>query len=504
MNTQPVLDVQNLTKIYPGVIALDNVHIQIKPGEVHALIGENGAGKSTLIKCITGAVAPTSGEISFCGQRLDRITPQSAIELGISAIYQEFNLVPYLSVAENIMIGRYPNRLHIVNDKKMRQAAQAIIEELGVPIDIDTAVQELSVGYQQLVEIAKAVSRDAKMLIMDEPSAALTNNELHYLFEIIKRLRKKGISILYISHRLEEIFEICDRVTVFRDGKYIDTVNIEQTDQQTLIRLMVNRELTNIYPHQVLPKGKMALEVKGLCTPMLRDISFSVREGEILGFSGLVGSGRTEIMRAIFGADRMDAGELTLYGKPYKPSTPRKAIMQGIGLITEDRKQQGLVLDLSIRENVVLANLKGIANSLGITNPAAIDRATQELCEKLQVKAPSSKQLVRNLSGGNQQKVVLAKWLFSHCAIIIFDEPTRGIDVGAKHEIYMLMDELVRQGKAIIMISSEMPEMLGMADRIIVMHEGKMMAELDAKEATQERILTLASGIKECEGATER
>lgn len=492
MAKEPILEINGLSKKYPGVIALNKINFEINRGEVHALVGENGAGKSTLIKCITGAEVPTEGLITFDGNQYKHINPSLAIKYGISAIYQEFNLVPYQTVAENIMIGRYPNKFSIINDKEMKKEAKRIMDELGVPIDIDAKVQTLTVGYQQLVEIAKAVSRNAKLIIMDEPSAALTNNELKYLFKIINQLKQKGISILYISHRLEEIFEICDRVTVFRDGQFIITKDIKDTNKDDLIKLMVNRELSSTYPHTALKRGKKSLSVKHLNTSLLNDISFDAYEGEILGFSGLVGSGRTEIMRAIFGADKIDSGEIYLYDKKYVPSSPAKAIKNKIGYISEDRKKDGLCLHLSIKENTVMADYSAVSK-IGVINDSKIAKATKEECEKMRVKTPSYEQLAKNLSGGNQQKVVLAKWLFANCDIIIFDEPTRGIDVGAKQEIYTLMHELVEQGKTLIMVSSEMPEMLGMADRIIVMHEGSKKVELSHDEANQELLMKYAS-----------
>lgn len=492
MASEPILEIKDLSKKYPGVIALNKINFEINRGEVHALVGENGAGKSTLIKCITGAEIPTEGLITFDGNQYKHINPSLAIKYGISAIYQEFNLVPYQTVAENIMIGRYPNKMRIINDKQMNKEAKKIMDELGVPIDINVKVGTLTVGYQQLVEIAKAVSRNAKLIIMDEPSAALTNNELKYLFQIIEQLKQKGISVLYISHRLEEIFEICDRVTVFRDGQYICTKNIADTNKDDLIKLMVNRELSNTYPHTPLARGKKSLSVRNLNTSLLNDISFDAYEGEILGFSGLVGSGRTEIMRAIFGADKIDSGEIYLYDKKYVPSSPKKAIKNRIGYISEDRKKDGLCLHLSIKENTVMADYNAVSK-FGVINDSKIAKATKLECEKMRVKTPSYEQLAKNLSGGNQQKVVLAKWLFANCDIIIFDEPTRGIDVGAKQEIYALMHELVEQGKTLIMVSSEMPEMLGMADRIIVMHEGSKMVELSHSEANQELLMKYAS-----------
>lgn len=490
----PILSVNEMSKIYPGVIALDKVDFEIRKGEVHALVGENGAGKSTLIKCITGAERPTEGTIIFDNKKYSHISPQQAIQYGISTIYQEFNLTPLQTVAENIMIGRYPSKYGIINDKKMEAEASRILSELGVPIDVRTKVGTLTIGYQQLVEIAKAVSRNAKLIIMDEPSAALTNNELKYLFQIIVQLKNKGISILYISHRLEEIFQICDRVTVFRDGHKIDTLDVANTNKEDLIKLMVNRELSNTYPHTELPRGNKSLSVSNLNTSLLHDISFDAYEGEILGFSGLVGSGRTEIMRAIFGADKIESGRFLLYGEKYIPTSPKNAIRHKIGYISEDRKKDGLCLHLSIEKNVVMANY-GAVSKLGVMNDKKMLDATTLECEKLNVKTPSYNQLAKNLSGGNQQKVVLAKWLFANCNIIIFDEPTRGIDVGAKQEIYELMQELVEQNKTVIMVSSEMPEMLGMADRIIVMHEGRIIKEVNHKEATQELLMKYASNI---------
>ena len=492
MEKETILQVKDLSKIYPGVIALNKISMEVYKGEVHALVGENGAGKSTLIKCITGAEKASEGSIIFDGKEYSHIDPNVAIQYGISAIYQEFNLVPYQTVAENVMIGRYPSKMAIINDRMMKEEAAAIMKELGVPIDVDRKVGSLTVGYQQLVEIAKAVSRNAKLIIMDEPSAALTNNELKYLFQIINQLKEKGISILYISHRLEEIFEICDRVTVFRDGQFIKTMDIASTDKEELIRLMVNRELSNEYPHHALERGRRSLSVRNLNTPQVHDVSFDAYEKEILGFSGLVGSGRTEIMRAIFGADKIDSGEIYLYDKRYIPESPKKAIKNRIGYISEDRKKDGLCLHLSIKENTVMADY-GKVSHLGILNDKAIAEGTEQECQKMRVKTPSYDQLAKNLSGGNQQKGVLTKWLFADCDIIIFDEPTRGIDVGAKQEIYALMHELVEAGKTIIMVSSEMPEMLGMADRIIVMHEGHKMVELSHEEADQEKLMRYAS-----------
>ena len=481
-----ILCLNGITKKYPGVIALQNVSLSFDEGEVHAIAGENGAGKSTFIKIITGAIQATSGTIQFEGQEIKNNTPDKSLALGIAAIYQEFNLFPALSVAENIFHGRYP-RKHGMIDK--------ILESLGLDIKSDILVKNLSVGYQQLVEIAKAVSRDTKLLIMDEPSAPLTENEVHHLFKIVDNLKKRKVTILYISHRMEEIFTICDRVSVFRDGQYIQTMKVCDTNVDELIRIMVNRELGNQYPSKNYKKGKKVLEIKNFNTSILKNVSLEAYEGEILGLAGLVGAGRTETVRALFGADKLISGEIYLHGKKVKISSPRDAIKYGIGLIPEDRKKQGVLLGLSIRHNISFANLNEIKKNNIISMSKDI-KASKKYIEALEIKTPSEEQLAGLLSGGNQQKVVLAKWLFRNSDILIFDEPTRGIDVGAKQEIYKLMIELVAQGKVIIMISSDMPELIGMSDRIIVMHKGEIKGSLTRNDFSQETILSLASGIK--------
>ncbi len=398
-----------------------------------------------------------------------------------------------MTVAENIFIGRFPSKNGLVDTKKMFTDAEEILKRLGIAIDPRQKVERLTVGYQQIVEIAKSVSRNARVLIMDEPSAPLTNNELKYLFDTIALLRSQGVAIVYISHRLEEIFAICDRVTVFRDGQFIKTLDIGATNKEELIALMVNRKLDDSFPKHSCRPGPEVLEVRNLSTAKLRDISFSARSGEILGLAGLVGAGRTEIARAVFGADPKDSGAIRIEGAEVRIESPIDAIERGIGLIPEDRKQHGALLHLSVKDNTTYTHLKKMF-PLGVIDAGKERLAAEDYVAKLKTKTPSVDQLVRNLSGGNQQKVVLSKWLLTECKVLFFDEPTRGIDVGAKYEIYQLMNALVEQGIAVVMISSEMPELLGMSDRIIVLHEGRISGELSRAEATQERVLALASG----------
>ena len=487
-----ILELKEITKVYPGVVALDDVSIEFKKGEVHAIVGENGAGKSTLIKIITGAIEPTEGTVVFNGHEFKKLNPISAIEMGIGAVYQEFNLIPYLSVAENIFYGREIKKGLFYDMKAMCEETDKIMKSLGITIDPRTRIMDLTVAYQQIVELAKSVSRDVKILILDEPSAALTNTEIEAMFKIIASLKEKGVTIIYISHRLEEIFQISDRVTVMRDSKHIITMDTKDTDRQCLISLMVGRELMDVYPCKVGNNGDVVLEAKGLNTSYIHNINFKLSKGEILGFAGLIGAGRTEVARAIFGADKLVSGEIILNGKEVKIKSPRSGIMHGIGLIPEDRKAQGVLLKMSIKNNMTLSNIETVSK-FGYINTKKEGIRISRLRDNLRIKAPSLEQLVQNLSGGNQQKVVLAKWLATNCDILIFDEPTRGIDIGAKQEIYKLMRDLVQSGKSIIMISSEMTELLGMSDRIIVMHEGDIVGEINRCEATQEIILDMAS-----------
>jgi ribose transport system ATP-binding protein len=437
-----------------------------------------------------------SGEVVLQGKRVLIDSPQKAMLHGIAIIYQEFNLVPYLNAAENIFLGREP-RARIpgfVDFGTMYREAQEIIDKLGVRLNVRTAVNRLSVAQQQMVEIAKATSQNAKIIVMDEPSATLTEHELQSLFALMRQLRDDGHSIVYISHRMEEVFEICDRVTIMRDGHWIATKPVSDLTREEVIRLMVGRELKQMIPKEPAELGEPALKVKGFHRKNeLHDINFEVRKGEVLGIAGLVGAGRTELARAIFGADPIDSGTIELFGKPVRIKSPQDAIRLGIGLVTEDRKQQGLILGMAVRENITLANL-GAVSVFSFIRAGREREVARKYVGDLTVKTPTIEQTVQNLSGGNQQKVVLAKWLFTDSKVLIFDEPTRGIDVGAKTEIYQLMNALAARGAAIIMISSELPEVLGMSDRILVMHEGRIAGELLREEATQEKIMHLATG----------
>jgi ribose transport system ATP-binding protein len=487
---------RNVTKRFPGVLALSNVQFSLRPGEVHCLVGENGAGKSTLMKILAGAQPMDSGEIILSEEPVAIHSPHHAQQLGISMIYQEFNLSPYLSVAENIFLGREPRLggTPFINWKKMYADAREVLGRIRVDLDVRKPVNECSVAQQQMVEIGKAISFNSKIIVMDEPSATLTEHELRALFDLIRTLRRQGIGLIYISHRLEEIFEIGDRVTVMRDGEYVGTNGVCDVTRDDIIRMMVGRELKDEFPKETFERGAERLRVEGLTRHgAFSNVSFATHCGEIVALTGLVGAGRTEVARAIFGADRIDGGQIHLDGKPVAVRSPQDAIRQGIGLLTEDRKGQGLVLGMTLRENTTLANLRSLVKFLFV-NRREERSVTERFVRELQIKTPSIEQVVQNLSGGNQQKVVLAKWLFTESKFLIFDEPTRGIDVGAKVEIYKLMNELVRKGVSILMISSELPEVLGMCDRILVMHEGRLAGELLRKDATQERIMQLATG----------
>ena len=491
-----VLEMQHIVKRFPGVLAVDHGQLNLRPGEVHCLVGENGAGKSTLMKILAGAIPMDSGEIRLSGEPVTITSPHQAQQLGISMIYQEFNLSPFLSVAENIFLGREPRlgNSPFINWSKMYADARELLGRVRTNLDVRKPVNECSVAQQQIVEIAKALSFSSKVIVMDEPSATLTDHELKALFDLIRGLKEDGIGMIYISHRLEEIFEIGDRVTVMRDGQYIDTNDVTDVRREDIIHMMVGRELKDEFPKEHFDRGDEVLRVEGLAIEgLFRDVSFSLHKGEIMGLTGLVGAGRTEVARAIFGADKLQAGQIFLEGVPITVTSPQDAIRQGIGLLTEDRKNQGLVLGMTVRENTTLANLKELVKFLFVDHGRE-RQVTLQYVDDLRIKTPTIEQTVQNLSGGNQQKVVLAKWLFTGCKVLIFDEPTRGIDVGAKVEIYKLMNELVRKGVCILMISSELPEVLGMCDRILVMHEGRLAGELPRAEADQERIMRLATG----------
>ena len=450
------------------------------------------SGKSTLIKSITGCIEPTHGEIRYDGNTVRKFSPVEAIKQGIGAVYQEFNLVPWLTVAENIFYGREIKKRVFIDRTAMNKESAEIMASLGIHINPGTRVKDLTIAYQQIVEIAKSVSRDVKLLILDEPSAPLTEPEIESMFAIINKLRQQGVTILYISHRLEEIFRISDRVTVMRDGEFITTMQTNQTNREELIRNMVSRELNKDYPSAKNRFNETVLEVENLSNSYIHQVSFKLFKGEILGLGGLVGAGRTETARAIFGADAITGGTIRLNGHVIRVKSPEHAVQHGIGLIPEDRKRQGALLGLSIRDNITFSSLRTSAR-FGWIDQKAARNLVGKLMGDLQIKAPSENQLVKNLSGGNQQKVVLAKWLATKCSLLIFDEPTRGIDVGAKQEIYKLMRQLTNAGMSIIMISSELPELIGMSDRIVVMHEGFVTGEVSKAEATQEIILDLAS-----------
>ena len=489
----PVLEMLGIRKSFPPVRVLDDVSLTVLPGQVHALMGENGAGKSTLMKILAGAFPADAGEMRLDGRPITVSSPQQAIDLGISIIYQELNLVPHLSVAENVFLGRFPRRLPgWVDAAKMRRDAQALMDDLGMPLDVRTLVGTLSVAQRQMVEIAKATSRKSRIIAMDEPSATLTDHELENLWRLIGRLKAQGIGIVYISHRMDEVFQIADAVTVLRDGRAVGTSPIDGISRDEVLRLMVGRDLDETYPKEHAPVGAPVLEVRGLSRRgVLEDISFTVNAGEVVALAGLVGAGRTEIARCLFGADRPTAGQILVSGKPYAPKSPGAAIKAGIGFVTEDRKEQGVVLPMTVRENTSLASLGTFARG-GFVRAGAERAAAQASVERLRVRTPSTEQRVGNLSGGNQQKVVLAKWLQTPLKLLILDEPTRGIDVGAKREIYGIMNELARQGVAILMISSELPEVLGMADRIVVIRDGRVAGELGRAEATSESVGRLA------------
>ncbi|HWO96554.1 MAG TPA: sugar ABC transporter ATP-binding protein [Bacillus sp. (in: firmicutes)] len=490
-----LLEMKNIHKEFPGVKALDDVKLNIKAGEVHILLGENGAGKSTLMKVLAGVYQADKGTIHLEGKQVDIKNTKDAQKHGIGIIFQEFNLIPHLSVAENIFFGRVPRLLSsIVNRKKLFEDTARILNELQLDISPKTLVKDLGVAEQQMVEIAKALSINSKILIMDEPTAALTEQEIDKLFERIHDLKKKGVGIIYISHRLEEFARIADRVTVMRDGRYVTTVDFGQSSIDELIGLMVGRSLEDKFPKDTtIKKGSEILKIDNLSTKdKLKNVSFSLRAGEVLGISGLMGAGRTELARAIFGADPILEGQIYIDGEKVKINSPREAIEKGISYLSEDRKKNGVALNLSVRENMTMANLKAVSKG-GVINQKEEANKAEEFIKSLNIKTPSMEQKVKFLSGGNQQKVIIAKWLHTKTKIFIFDEPTRGIDVGAKIEVYQLINKLAREGNAVMMISSEMPEVLGLSDRILVMNEGKCTAILDRKEATQEKVMYFAT-----------
>ena len=491
------LEMRGIVKRFPGVVALNHVDLDVQKGEIHALLGENGAGKSTLMKVLAGAYQRDEGVILIGGQNVEVSSPSHAQQLGISIIYQELNLIPQLSAAENIFLGRLKtNRSGKVDWPGMYREAQRMLDKLEVSVDARTPVRELGIAQMQMVEVAKALSLQSKILIMDEPTAPLTGRETEMLFSVMRRLKDEGVAIIYISHHLEEVLEVADRATILRDGANVTVVDVEKITIDELIRYMVGRELKEKFPKIHVPVGEEVLRVEHLSAgKRVKDVNLSVRAGEILGIAGLVGAGRTETARAIFGMDPVQSGQVFVQGKPVSIKRPLDAIRAGIGFATEDRKSEGLVLTMNVGENITLASLDQFGSEWHM-NLGAEKKSVLDYIAKLNIKTPSVLQKARNLSGGNQQKVVLAKWLMSRSRAFLFDEPTRGIDVGAKIEVYNIINELIRQGAAVVLISSEMPEILGMCDRIAVMHQGSVTATLDRGEVdvTQEMLLYYATG----------
>ena len=494
---QPIVRIRGLCKSFAGVRALDNAQFDLLPGEVHALMGENGAGKSTLMKVLAGVYPRDAGEIVFDGRPVDIDSPRAALALGIGIIHQELNLMNHLSAAQNIFIGREPRKgLGLfVDEAAMRRDAQAVFERINLRLDPDTPVGELTVARQQMVEIAKALSFDSRVLIMDEPTAALNDQEVSDRFHVGRQLKAEGVAIVYISHRLDELRRIADRVTVMRDGQYIATLPMASTPMETLIAMMVGRQLAQMQTDLPDTSGNpVVLEARGISRgSAVRDASFVLRRGEILGFAGLMGAGRTELARAVFGADPIDAGEIHMDGRKVSIRSPGDAVAHGIGYLSEDRKQLGLAVGMDVESNIALASMRRFLSLGFFVDRAALEAAGERYVRELQIKTPSVRQQVRLLSGGNQQKIVVAKWLLRDCGVLFFDEPTRGIDVGAKAEIYRLLHALAAQGKAIVIISSELPEILRMCHRVLVMCEGRITGELAAHEATQEKIMHLAT-----------
>ncbi len=496
MNDNYILKMVGISKEFPGVQALNKVDFDLKKGEVHALVGENGAGKSTLIKVLAGVYRADEGEIWLRDQRITAHGTKAMMDYGISVIYQELNLVPYLSIAENIFLGREPikSRAKLIDWKAMHAKVNEILQPFKIELDPKTRVYTLGVAYRQIVEIAKALSLDSEVIVMDEPTATLTGHETERLFEIIRTLKAKGVSVIYISHRLEEIFKVADRVTVLRDGERIITGDLKDLQIGEIIKYMVGREVAEKYPKEELSIGDELLRVENISKEgVCKGISFHVRRGEILGIAGLVGAGRTEMIQLLFGYQNRDSGKITIRGKELSIKKPWDAVREGMGLIPEERKNQGLVLCLSVFDNISLPILDRFSVS-GFLKGKILRGIVDDIIQKIDIRTPTMKQLVKNLSGGNQQKVVLAKWFSRDCDIYIFDEPTRGIDVGAKIEIYRLMENLAKNGAGIIMISSELPEVLNMSDRILVMYEGQIVKEFEKGEATQEDILSYAIG----------
>ena len=493
-----IVELKHITKRFPGVVAMKDMNLQIRPGEIHGLIGENGAGKSTLIKVLTGVHKPEEGEIYVNGVKQVFRQPNDAKQAGIACVYQELNIVELISVTDNIFINQTIKKKNsfFLDNAMMKQKAQELMTSLGQDIDVQKPCGTYGMGIQQMVEIAKALLTNARLIIMDEPTSSLGEKEVEQLMKTVRSLKEQGIAVLFVSHKLEELFELCDRVTVMRDGEHVITEDIEKMDNDKLIAAMVGRTLDDQFPRITVERGEEALRVEHLKRKgVLRDISFSAYRGEILGFSGLVGAGRTETMRAIFGADPIDGGNIFVDGKEVRNNSPKEAVRNGFAFLTEDRKGQGLILNLGVDLNLALANMKGFSNGIWF-NKRKVSDTVDENVRDLNIKLADAKEAVSQLSGGNQQKVVIGKWINSDAEIYIFDEPTRGIDVGAKVEVYNLMNRLKKAGKCIIMVSSELPEILGMSDRVIVMREGRITGEISASDEAfnQEAIMTAAWG----------
>ena len=497
--SEVILEMRNICKTFPGVRALDHARLTLHRGEVHALIGENGAGKSTLMKILLGIYQPDAGEgeILYKGQPVHFKTPHDALQAGISMIHQEINLIPTVSVGENIWIGRENKftKAGIISTKKRNQAAQDLLDRLGIEIDAKETVRNLSVANMQLVELARSVSYDSDIIIMDEPTSSLSDNEIELLYKIVRELSRNGTSVIFISHKLEEIFEVCDRVTVMRDGQYISDHDTAAITQPELVTKIAGREIKDLFPKQETTPGDVVLEVKNFCSgKTFQDVNFSVRKGEILGFCGLVGAGRTEIMRAIFGIDEKDSGEVFIDGKETKIHSPKDAIANGLAMVTEDRRGSGIIAGLPVKYNISLAYLSTICNKFTFIDNKREEEDAQKASKQLDIHAASLKQVIGSLSGGNQQKAIIARWLLTKPKVLILDEPTRGIDVGSKSEIHRLISQLAAEGMAVIMVSSEMPEIMGMSDRIMVVRDGRLVGEFQRGAADQETLIQRAFG----------
>ena len=493
---QALVELKQVSKLFPGVVALDRADLSLYPGEVHGLMGENGAGKSTLIKLLTGAYQPDEGVILLDGKEVRLNSPRAAMDLGLTAIYQELNVIPKLTVWENIFLGRERKLAGgILDAAGMKKQARELLAQLHQSIDIHERLENLGMGHQQMVEICKALALESRLIIMDEPTSSLSAGEVEELLKTVRRLKEKGMAIVFISHHMEEIFQVCDRLTVLRDGCVIQSMSAGETSTDHLIRMMVGRDITQQFPKEPAVVGKELLRVEHLTAPdgAFEDISFTLHQGEVLGVAGLVGAGRTEIMRALFGADAMESGQIYIRGQAVQIHSPKEAIRHGIAFLTEDRKGEGLVLSNTVGFNINMSTFRKKRNGMFLDHTALKNSAEKNI-QQLHIKTPSAATVVRGLSGGNQQKVVIAKWLETDADIFIMDEPTRGLDVGAKLEVYQIINRLTKEGRAVLMVSSELPEVIGMSDRIIVMHEGKIAGEFGREEAGQEMIMKAASG----------